>query len=255
MEHKKITEVFVRIVKGRQIVGFKVENHKYTIFLTGSNIKQNTNLNINEVDMLVGSLIRTDFYKKGEKMFSGKICDKDNLLIRDFWITLVPDNLNKFRKLNRHKKLNFKKISQIFTFSRNGRINCGIKTLDEEVTFVTKRRLERLTNLDETEFHILENSYINPVYYKSGEIMANGEKCYSNNKLIKELNLRFSGNVEQMHQNFEENKPKSYHSKSNHSNDSYDKYGGPSDGYGGNIDDDFINDVLGGHPDAYWNID
>lgn len=35
----------------------------------------------------------------------------------------------------------------------------------------------------------------------------------------------------------------------------FDEYGGPSDGYGGRLDDDFINDALDGNPDAYWNID
>jgi hypothetical protein len=36
---------------------------------------------------------------------------------------------------------------------------------------------------------------------------------------------------------------------------SYAQYNGPSDGYGGHLDDDFIKDALGGDPDAYWNID
>ncbi|MBL85962.1 MAG: hypothetical protein CMO82_04805 [Winogradskyella sp.] len=258
MRHKKIKRVFARIKKGRQLVGIEVENHNYTIFLSGSNVKQNTGLNINEIEMLEGSLIRPDFYKKGEKMFNEKICEKDNLLIRDFWITLVPNNIEKFKAINQTKKIDFKQIKQVFTFTRNGRVNCGIKTLDDEVVFVTKKRLEGLTSLDESEFHILENSYINPIYYKNGEIMAGGKKCYSDNSIIKELNLRFSGNVEQMHQNFEENEPNFYYSHSNNSNyssNSYAEYGGPSDGYGGHIDDDFINDVLGGHPDAYWNID
>jgi hypothetical protein len=60
-----------------------------------------------------------------------------------------------------------------------------------------------------------------------------------------------------MHQNFEENEPNFYYSNSNNSKNSssYDEYGGPDDGYRGHIDDDFINDVLGGHPDAFWNID
>lgn len=35
----------------------------------------------------------------------------------------------------------------------------------------------------------------------------------------------------------------------------FEEYGGPSDGYGGRLDDDYIDDVLDGHPDAYWNID
>ena len=255
--NKKISRVFARIIKGKQLVGFEIENQKYTIFLSGSNVKQNTHLEINEIEMLEGSLIRPDFYAKGEKMINGKICKKSNFLIRDFWITLVPNNLEYFREINEHKKLDFKIIKQIFTFSRNGKINCGVKTLDEEVVFVTKKRLEGLTDLNESEFHILEDSYINPLFYKKGEIMAGGKKCYSDNSITKELNLRFSGNVMQMHQNFEENEPNFYYSNSNNSKNSssYDEYGGPDDGYGGHIDDDFINDVLGGHPDAFWNID
>lgn len=35
----------------------------------------------------------------------------------------------------------------------------------------------------------------------------------------------------------------------------YSEYGGPSDGYGGYLDDDFINDVLDGDPSAIWNLD
>lgn len=37
--------------------------------------------------------------------------------------------------------------------------------------------------------------------------------------------------------------------------DNYSQYGGPSDGYGGSLDDDFINGALGGEPDANWNLD
>jgi hypothetical protein len=68
--NKKITRVFARIIKGKQLVGFEIENQKYTIFLSGSNVKQNTHLEINEIEMLEGSLIRPDFYAKGEKIGS-----------------------------------------------------------------------------------------------------------------------------------------------------------------------------------------
>ena len=40
-----------------------------------------------------------------------------------------------------------------------------------------------------------------------------------------------------------------------HSSSNYDEHGGPSDGYGGHLSDDFINDALGGEADAYWNLD
>ena len=37
--------------------------------------------------------------------------------------------------------------------------------------------------------------------------------------------------------------------------DNYSNYGGPSDGHGGRLDDNFIDDALGGEAEAYWNID
>lgn len=37
--------------------------------------------------------------------------------------------------------------------------------------------------------------------------------------------------------------------------DQYSVYGNPSDGYGGSLDDNFIDNALDGEPDAYWNID
>jgi hypothetical protein len=55
--NKKISRIFTRIIKGKQLVGFEIENQKYTIFLSGSNVKQNTHLEINEIEMLEGSLI------------------------------------------------------------------------------------------------------------------------------------------------------------------------------------------------------
>ena len=256
MRHKRIKRIFTRIIKGKQLVGFEVESHPKIIYLTGSNIKQNTKLEINEIEMLTGSYIRPDYYKKGEIMFNGNICEKDNAIIRDFWITLNISDLKEFRKSNEHKLLNFKEIKKIFTFSRNGKIGCGIKTTDDEVVFLPKKRLEALTNLEASEFHILESSYINPLFYKDGETMVFGQKCYGNNTVIKALNLRFSGNINQMHQNFEANEPNYYYSDNNTSNFyDFDEFSGPNDGYGGRLDDDFINDVLDGNPDAYWNID
>ena len=62
--NKKISRIFTRIIKGKQLVGFEIENQKYTIFLSGSNVKQNTHLEINEIEMLEGSLIRPVFMPK-----------------------------------------------------------------------------------------------------------------------------------------------------------------------------------------------
>ncbi|AWH74383.1 hypothetical protein DCS32_09495 [Dokdonia sp. Dokd-P16] len=253
---KKIKRVFARIINGKQLIGFEIANQSRVVFLTGSNVKQNTNLEVYEVEMLTDSFIKPIYYKQNETMFNGKVCTKDDIIIKDFWITMVPDNYEEFKEENSHKLMPFRKIKQIFTFTRNGKVNCGIKNINDDVVFVTEKRLSALTNLDSSEFHILEGSFINPSFYEDGEIMANGSKCYGTNKIVKELNLRFLGNINQMHENFENSEPKYYISNANHSYDSsYEIYGGPGDGYGGHLDDDFINDVLGGHPDAYWNID
>lgn len=247
--HKIITEVFTRIKKGRQIVGFRVENFPYVIYLTAKQVKQNTNLEIDEVEMLVGSGIRAVFYKKGEELFDGSICYCDNILIKEFWITIVQD-IDEFKALNNFKLVDLEIIINVFTFKRINVESVGIKTSNGNVYFVTVKRLSALTKLEASEFHILEKSFVKPEFYHNGEKMANGEICYGENKIIKALNLRLRGNVEEMHEYFENGSNYFYSMQP-----SYEYYGGPSDGYGGSLDDDFINDVLDGDPEAYWNID
>ncbi|MBT6684803.1 MAG: hypothetical protein HN704_03955 [Bacteroidetes bacterium] len=41
----------------------------------------------------------------------------------------------------------------------------------------------------------------------------------------------------------------------NNQDTSYEQFDGPSDGYGGMLSDGFINDVLDGDSEAYWNVD
>ena len=256
--HKKIINVFSRIKKGRQLVGFEVENYPYLIYLTAKQIKDNTQLEINEIDMLIGSTIRPEFYQRGEKRFDGEITNEENKFIKDFWITLNALTIEEFKLKNRHNYINLEVIEKVFTFNRNSVQNVGIKTKQENTYFVTSKRLSALTNLEPSEFHILESSFVNPEFYINGEIMAGGNVCYGDNKIIKALNLRFMGNFEEMHEHFENYGHKYYSSRkslSRNSHYSYDEYNGPSDGYGGYLDDDFTNDVLDGHPDAYWNID
>lgn len=260
MRHKKILHVFTIFHKGRQQVGFVVENNEKYIYLSPANIKQNTGVEINEVEILIGSTIRPTFYGNGEKMFDGRICTIDNYVIKDFWITL-SETIEELRVKNKDKVLPMKNIIRVFQFTKDNRNVTGFDTGDVKATFISSERLHKLTSLDPREFHILEGSFICPEYYKEGEQMGgtHGLIAKKSGVMLKNLNLRFSGNAEEMHKNFEE-RPNFHYSNSRNYNDrenrsSYNQYGGPSDGYGGSLDDDFINNVLDGDPSAIWNID
>ncbi len=190
--HKPIINVFTRIKNGRQLVIFKIENFEHPIYLTSKQVKENTNLDINEVEMLTDSHLKTIFYKIGEEVLDGRICEKENLLVKDFWITLPNANSNDFRLRNKHKLIEFEIINDIHIFNKNSVINVGIKTDSENVYYVTGNRLSALTGLSKEDFYLLKTSFIHPEFYKDGEIMQNGNVCYGDRKLIKDLNLRFS---------------------------------------------------------------
>ena len=63
MRHKKILEVFTIIYKGRQRVGFKVEEMDKYVFLGPQNVKQCTDIELTEVEILTGSTLRPELYK------------------------------------------------------------------------------------------------------------------------------------------------------------------------------------------------
>lgn len=256
--HKKILNVSTFVYNGKQKVELEVEGLENKIYLSPANIKQNTNIDINEVEILIGSTIRPTFYKKGEKMLNDKICKDDNTVINDFWITLL-DTIPKLREINKNHILPLKKIVKVFQFTREEDI-VGFELENEDNPFYIKSyKLERITNLEPSEFHILTNSYIAPIYYKKGEVLKQGDIVRKDNRILKKLNIRFSGTIDEMHKNYKEPEQNNNYHEEERFDDretySYEQYGGPSDGYGGMLDDDFINDALGGEPDAIWNID
>ena len=58
-----------------------------------------------------------------------------------------------------------------------------------------------------------------------------------------------------VHQVFNTSSKPKRSSTNDYTRNRFDKYNGPSDGYGGALSDDFIDDALSGDPDAIWNID
>ncbi len=74
---------------------------------------------------MIGSTLRIDFYKKEEKLLDGKICDKDNLIVKEYFFELQKP-LDRLRIENKKQLLPFKKITQIFYFNKFNKDSVGI---------------------------------------------------------------------------------------------------------------------------------
>ncbi|MCX2837266.1 hypothetical protein OQ279_03805 [Salinimicrobium sp. MT39] len=202
----------------------------------------------NELEVLIGS----------EVIIS--IDDKNNINV-DKYLLAVSD-LIQFRKEN---KSLMKEIHKVRYEDRNGSTRVILETSERSFD-IAIAPLTIQSCLGKDEFLALEGSFINPQFFGVGDKIGK-YTCKYNETTIKELNLRYGigfqekvnrirktiAHTREQEENIEGNS-KSNYDDFNHT-ESYDKYGGPGDGYGGNLSDDFIDDALGGEPDAYWNID
>ncbi len=247
MRHKPIRNIKTRIRKKRQLVIVEFDNNEF-VFISANNIKQNTTLEVNEIELLIGSTLRIDFYKKGEQMFNGKICEKDNLIVKEYFFELSK-TVDRLRNENKNQLLPYKRITKIFYFHKFNRENAGIETEDGKVTFLPLKRFEIHSKLEKSEQHILVGSFIMPEYYKKGETFSDGT-IVKNDNVLKWINLRYSDNIEGMHENFENNV--GYY-------DGEDYYDGSDDGPGAygysSWDEMTLYEAFEGDPSNYWNID
>lgn len=258
MAHLKIKNVFTCIRNGIQWVGFHIGDNEKCVFLSPAQVRQCTNVNIDEVEILIGSTLSPEFYKAGETMFNGKVCETPETQIKDFWIE-PSGTIEEMRELNSDKIKPYKKIKKVFQFHRNGKDIVGFDVNEEKAIFINANSLAGFTKLDPSEFHILVGSYVIPVYYQKGENIYEGmdrppEPCRKSNMILKYLDLRMYGNAEQMHEDFEANAPNYYTAdQDNYENfgyqRSYEKYGG-SHGY----DDMTIDVAFEGDPANIWNV-
>lgn len=247
MRHKLIRNIKTRIRKKRQLVIVEFDNNEF-VFLSANNIKQNTNLEFNEIELLIGSTLKIDFYIKGEKMFNDKICEKDNVLVKEYFFELQKP-VDRLRIENKNQLLPYKKIKKIFYFNKFNRENAGIETEDGKVIFLTLKRLEIQSRLDKSEQHILIGSFIMPEYHKKGEKFSNGS-IVQNDNVLKWINLRYSDNIEGMHESFENNV--GYYDGEDYyegSDDSPGAYGYSSWG------EMTLYEAFEGDASNYWNID
>jgi len=190
MRHKKIKRIATKIRNKKQLVILEVENEEI-VFLSASSIRQNTSLDSDELELLINSTIRVDYYDIGEKLFNGRICDHPNLIVKEYFIEL-SDSVDILRNKFADSLIPFKRIIDIFYFTRNGQEIVGIKTSDDTVTFISLKRFEIQSTLKKEDQKILIGSYINPVYYKIGDTLPNGSKIYAENKILRWLIIRLS---------------------------------------------------------------
>lgn len=254
MIHKSILDIFTIIYKGRQRIGFKVQGIEKFLYLSPASVKQCTGVRINEVEILIGSKIRPVFYKKGEKMFGGNIYEDNYPIIKDFWIE-CSDTIEIMRNKNSDKLIDLKEIKKVFHFHKFGKNNIGFDVGEDKPIFTNAKRILALTSLDLSEIHILEGSYIGPEFYQKGENIYEGmdrepEICYRSGVLLKNLNLRFFGKIEEMHERFENSEPSyaiGYDNSSYDNNSSYDSSNWLANA-AGTDDPEVMRDV-------YWNLD
>lgn len=195
MNFSKIIKVSTALSKKRQVAILETIN-KDVIYISPNNISQNTSLAIFEIELLIGSKVRIEYYSKGEKMFKG-ICQKDNSIVKDYFFDLLKP-IEKLRIENNFQLLPFLKISKIFNFHKFNQDNVGIELSNGKVIYMSQKRFDFQSKLDKNDQFILVGSYVMPQYYAFGEILPSGMQVRENNKVLKSLNLRYSGNYDTM---------------------------------------------------------
>lgn len=249
-----ITDVYVRFYNKRQLIVLNRQNGK-PVFLSYNQVKQSTGLYIDQIELLVGSSIRVNYYEYGDIMYNGRECNSEQSIVKDFWITLA-DTIENLKIKNSTFLRCFDKIVRIDIKSINGISKAIILTDKGKKIWTNSKYLSKYTTLDIEEIRILEGSLIWVIFYNVGEILRNGTKVTTADKIEKEYQIRFIYEYEKMYKNFEyTNKLQEDSTGDVFVKNKYGEYDGPSDGYGGYLDDDFINDVLDGNVDAYWGLD
>ena len=242
--YKLIANIRTRLRNKRQLVIIEFKDNE-VVFISPNQIKQNTTLEVNEIELLIGSSMRMDFYEKGEEMFNGKICDKENLVLKEYFFHLEKP-VDKLRAENKERLLPYEKIVKIFRFFKFNRENAGIETESGRIIYMPQKRLDTQSKLDKSEQHILVGSYIMPEYFQPGETFMDGT-IVQKTTVLKCLNLRFSDNIDGMHESFESDVSSNY---GTNYGTSFVKYGG----YNG-YSDDAIDDAFEGDPSNTWNVD
>lgn len=195
MRHKIITEIKTGIRVNRKgkprmlvIVGM---NNEY-IFIESERLISRIELSVFELELLIGSKIRFEYYQLGEKINDDVVCEKDNAIVKDFFIEL-KSSLSELRELNSQDLMPFQRISKIFYFNKFDKDGVGIETEDGSVIFLNQDRWDGICKLEKENQKILVGSFIYPIYLKKGDKLSDGT-IVRNDKMLAKLILRLDFN-------------------------------------------------------------
>ena len=239
--HKVIKSVKTRIRKKRQFVVVELMEVNDCIFLSPEEIRQNTGIEPFELELLVGSKIRVEFFKIGEEMLPGKINESDTKIVKDFFIELSQP-IEKLRNNFKDKLIPFSVIKSLRIRESSGRRLVVIESNNSKDYWINLEFFLKRITLEESELHILEGSYIFCVYHEAGEDIGNGKTALKSGTILKDFILRFKSKYKAMHEDYENNLPDYY-------DENMYPMPHPRERY---TDRDFIRDVLDGSTDAYW---
>ena len=196
MRHQEITNVIAKIICGRQVIGLELERAQEVVFLSPEQVYQNTNIGVDEVELLIGSEARIDFYKKGEKMFSKKICQEDYNLVKEYYISLA-EPIEILRKSKAHQLKGFKKIIDVYSFVKNDKNFVCLVTEDSKV-HVTLNQITSLTHIDTSELTKIIGSFVMAEYFESGDQMKSGSICNKSGRIMKDYSIRLADKLENL---------------------------------------------------------
>lgn len=246
---KKIIEVFPFLWKGKQKLGFKVENLEKPVFINAKEVIDGTGVFIDEVEILAGSYLKPIFFQPGERLSTGRIFQKgDSKLIKSFDI-IIDEPLDELRSKNKDLIKDLKIIEKVFQFTRNGKTTIGLDVGEDKSVFIASEWLYGLSRLNFSNIKLLEGSYVDPEYFSKGENIYEGmdkkaEYCRKSGVILKNLNLRID-DFEIEHKELQDEYLMSNYS--NEDNSSYDVKNWLED-VAGSDDPEVMND-------AYWNLD
>jgi len=171
------------------------------VFVNPSIVQRITGVQINEIEILIGSLMDPVFYIVGDKMASGKIYEEGSSQVVKSFQVKFEDIMENLRVKNSFQLQKIKEIYKVFHFIRNGNEVVGFDIGEEKPIYVSANIVKGLTSLDLNEMYILKGSFIAPEYYDIGENIYEGinrkpEMCRKSGMILKNLNLRLLDEID-----------------------------------------------------------
>jgi hypothetical protein len=215
-------------------------------------------IDIKELEILLGSYLETIYFKKGEIKRNGSVAKYDGTSVKAYHL-ILNGTVDEVKKANASNLFHFQTLYDIHIFKNKWGEGVRLRTTTKTIYFMDLIEFERYVGISRGEFSLLRGVILSPIFYKAGEMKKNWP-IWEDNKVIKNLNLRvfksidynFQINGNQVLQGLTSSRSSRYETQSDYDTyrPSYEKYGG----YNG-YDDDTIDNAFEGNPEATWNVD